>query len=220
MLPGATVPCSLTGLVAVFRPCFTAPAFRTFIGLVVGLIGQTRRLFCCELRMVSIDGSTSDLPDTPANVGYFSRPSNDTRDGAFPQVRWVVAAESGTGALTGATLGPLHRRRADPGSGPVARVRGGDAGAGRPQLPVPHPGPRRAGHRGAHPEPPWVRERLGFRPPRPVGRWCQHTRLRVQSVSCSRWMSGFFRGCTSEPTRRSRLPRRVVPTSSWCPPPG
>jgi hypothetical protein len=43
MLPGATVPCSLTDLVAVFRPCFTAPAFRTFIGLVVGLIGQTRR---------------------------------------------------------------------------------------------------------------------------------------------------------------------------------
>ena len=37
MLPGATVPCSLTDLVAVFRPCFTAPAFRTFIGLVVGL---------------------------------------------------------------------------------------------------------------------------------------------------------------------------------------
>ena len=41
MLPGATVPCSLTDLVAVFRPCFTPPAFRTFIGLVVGLIGQT-----------------------------------------------------------------------------------------------------------------------------------------------------------------------------------
>ena len=43
MLPGATVPCSLTDLVAVFRPCLTAPAFRTFIGLVVGLIGQTRQ---------------------------------------------------------------------------------------------------------------------------------------------------------------------------------
>ena len=24
-------------------------------------------------------------------------------------------------------------------------------------------------------EPSWVRARLGFRPPRPVGRWCQHT---------------------------------------------
>jgi hypothetical protein len=49
MLPGATVPCSLTDLVAVFRPCFTAPAFRTFIGLVVGLIGQTRRRTVCGM---------------------------------------------------------------------------------------------------------------------------------------------------------------------------
>ena len=60
----------------------------------------------------------------------------------------------------------------------------------------------------------WVRERLGFRPPRPVGRWCQHTRLPAQLASCSRLMSGFFRGCTSAPTRRSRVPRRAVPPSS------
>ena len=63
-------------------------------------------VFCCGLRVVSIDGSTSDLPDTKANAEYFSRPSNATRDGAFPQVRWLAAAESGTGALLGATFGP------------------------------------------------------------------------------------------------------------------
>jgi hypothetical protein len=63
-------------------------------------------VFCCGLRVVSMDGSTTDVPDTKDNAGYFGRPSNATRDGAFPQVRWVVAAESGTGALTGATLGP------------------------------------------------------------------------------------------------------------------
>jgi hypothetical protein len=63
-------------------------------------------VFCCALRVVSIDGSTSDLPDTPENAQCFSRPSNDTRDGAFPQVRWLAAAESGTGALLGATFGP------------------------------------------------------------------------------------------------------------------
>lgn len=33
-------------------------------------------------------------------------PCNATRDGAFPQVRWLAAAESGTGALLGATFGP------------------------------------------------------------------------------------------------------------------
>jgi len=63
-------------------------------------------VFCCGLRVVSMDGSTSDLPDTPENATYFSRPSNGTRDGAFPQVRWLVAAESGTGALIGASFGP------------------------------------------------------------------------------------------------------------------
>jgi Insertion element 4 transposase N-terminal/Transposase DDE domain len=63
-------------------------------------------VFCCGLRVVSMDGSTTDVPDSKANAEYFGRPSNATRDGAFPQVRWIVAAESGTGALIGATLGP------------------------------------------------------------------------------------------------------------------
>ena len=43
MRPGPTAPCSLAGLLAEFRPCFTAPTFHTFVGLVVGLIAQTRR---------------------------------------------------------------------------------------------------------------------------------------------------------------------------------
>src|SRR6185436_19180484 len=63
-------------------------------------------VFCCGLRVVSMDGSTTDVPDSTANAEHFGRPSNATRDGAFPQVRWIVAAESGTGALIGATLGP------------------------------------------------------------------------------------------------------------------
>jgi hypothetical protein len=63
-------------------------------------------VFCGELRVISLDGSTSDLPDTRENAEHFGRPSNATREGAFPQVRWLVAAESGTGALIGATLGP------------------------------------------------------------------------------------------------------------------
>src|SRR5918995_821681 len=63
-------------------------------------------VFCCGLRVVSIDGCTSDLPDTPENAAFFSRPSNATRDGAFPQVRWLAAAESGTGAVIGASFGP------------------------------------------------------------------------------------------------------------------
>ena len=52
-----------------------------------------------------MDGSSTDVPDTKDNDEYFGRPSNATRAGAFPQVRWVVAAESGTGALIGAAIG-------------------------------------------------------------------------------------------------------------------
>jgi hypothetical protein len=63
-------------------------------------------VFCCGLRIVSVDGATTDVPDSTANGEYFGRPSNATRDGAFAQVRWLVAAESGTGSLMGAALGP------------------------------------------------------------------------------------------------------------------
>jgi hypothetical protein len=63
-------------------------------------------VWVCGLRVISMDGSTTDVPDTGDNRAVFSGPSNDKRDGAFPQVRWVVAAESGTGALVEATIGP------------------------------------------------------------------------------------------------------------------
>ena len=49
MPPGPAAPCSLAGLLAVFRPCFTAPTFQTFVGLVVGLIAQTRRRTVCGM---------------------------------------------------------------------------------------------------------------------------------------------------------------------------
>lgn len=62
-------------------------------------------VFCCGLRIVSMDGSVTDAPDSKANDEFFGRPSNQARGGAFPQARWVVAAESGTGSLLGASLG-------------------------------------------------------------------------------------------------------------------
>jgi hypothetical protein len=75
---------------------------------VAGPVGadDAAGVFCCGLRVISMDGSTTDVPDTAGNAAFFGRPGNDTREGAFPQVRWVAAAESGTGALTGAAFGP------------------------------------------------------------------------------------------------------------------
>jgi hypothetical protein len=43
MLPGLNLPVSLLSLLNVLRPCFTAPGFATFCGLVAGLAGQVRR---------------------------------------------------------------------------------------------------------------------------------------------------------------------------------
>jgi hypothetical protein len=49
MLPDGTIPASLAGLLTVFRSCFTTPIYRTFLGLVVGLIAQTRRRTVCGM---------------------------------------------------------------------------------------------------------------------------------------------------------------------------
>ena len=62
-------------------------------------------VFCCGLRVVWVDGSVTDVPDSEKNAAFFGRPSSQSRDGAFPQARWVAAAESGTGSLLGAAIG-------------------------------------------------------------------------------------------------------------------
>jgi hypothetical protein len=81
------------------------------VGPTAAQEGGSPGVFCCGLRIVSMDGTTSDIPDTAENTAHFGRPGTmsregATRDGAFPQVRWLAAAESGTGALVGATFGP------------------------------------------------------------------------------------------------------------------
>jgi len=43
MLPPLNLPVSLLGVLMALRPCFTAPTFTTFCGLVAGLAGQVRR---------------------------------------------------------------------------------------------------------------------------------------------------------------------------------
>jgi Insertion element 4 transposase N-terminal/Transposase DDE domain len=74
---------------------------------VAGLTGADGApgVSCCGLRVVSLDGSVTDVPDSGKNAAFFGRPSNQSRDGAFPQARWVAAAESGTGSLLGAAIG-------------------------------------------------------------------------------------------------------------------
>jgi hypothetical protein len=49
MLPDPTLPASLTGLLAAFQSCFTAPSFRTFCALVAGLVAQTGSRTVCGM---------------------------------------------------------------------------------------------------------------------------------------------------------------------------
>jgi hypothetical protein len=49
MLQLETLPASLVGLLWVFRPCFTAPTFRTFCALAAGLLAQPGRRTVCGM---------------------------------------------------------------------------------------------------------------------------------------------------------------------------
>jgi hypothetical protein len=59
-------------------------------------------------RLVAIDGTTLDVPDTPANATAFGRPGSAADRAAFPQVRLVGLSECGTHAIIAATLGPYR----------------------------------------------------------------------------------------------------------------
>jgi hypothetical protein len=71
-------------------------------------------VFCCGLRVVSVDGTTTDVPDSQANDEYFGRPSNQTRDGAFPiraMAESVGKANWSMRALAGGDPGGLGAER-------------------------------------------------------------------------------------------------------------
>jgi len=60
-------------------------------------------------RTVSLDGTTFDVADTKANARAFGRPVASQgvhRHSAFPQLRLVALAETGTHVVFGAALGP------------------------------------------------------------------------------------------------------------------
>ena len=60
------------------------------------------------LRLVAIEGTVFDLPDTASNVARFGKPGGGRGEmtGAFPQARVVALAECGTHAIIGAEIGP------------------------------------------------------------------------------------------------------------------
>jgi hypothetical protein len=54
--------------------------------------------------LVSLDGSTLDVADTPANEKAFARPAASRGTSAFPQIRFVSLVENGTHVLFGTRM--------------------------------------------------------------------------------------------------------------------
>ncbi|MFF7976847.1 IS4 family transposase [Streptomyces sp. NPDC007905] len=60
-------------------------------------------------RLVAVDGTVFDVPDTAANAQFFGRPGTSRGQGrsAYPQARVAALAECGTHAVFAAEVGPL-----------------------------------------------------------------------------------------------------------------
>ena len=71
---------------------------------------QTPGAFLFGLRLVALDGTVEDVPDTLANVRAFGRLHSTRGPAAFPQVQGVYLVEVGSHALIDAGFWPIHTR--------------------------------------------------------------------------------------------------------------
>jgi hypothetical protein len=69
---------------------------------------QTPGAFRFGLRLMALDGTVEDVPDSPANGRAFGRPHSGRGPSAFPQVQGVYLAECGTHAIIDAGFWPCH----------------------------------------------------------------------------------------------------------------
>lgn len=69
---------------------------------------DTPGAFLGRFRLMAIDGSVKDVPDTPENVAAFGRHSTDRGAAAFPQLVMVTLTECGTHGVVDAGFWPCH----------------------------------------------------------------------------------------------------------------
>lgn len=69
---------------------------------------DTPGAFLFGRRLMALDGTVEDLPDTPENDAYFGRYHGDRGASAFPQVQAVYLCECGTHALVDAGFWPCQ----------------------------------------------------------------------------------------------------------------
>jgi hypothetical protein len=69
---------------------------------------DTPGAFAYGLRLVALDGSVDEMPDTAANSAYFGRSGSTRSESAFPQVQGVYLCECGTHAIFDAAFWPYQ----------------------------------------------------------------------------------------------------------------
>jgi len=69
---------------------------------------QTRGAWLFGLRALALDGTTEDVPDTPANAAVFGRHTSARGASAFPQLQGVYLIECGTHVVIDAGFWPCH----------------------------------------------------------------------------------------------------------------
>jgi len=60
-------------------------------------------------RLMAVDGTLLDVPDSAANAATFGRPTGGRGDGAFPQIRKLSLVEVGTHVEVALVIKPCHR---------------------------------------------------------------------------------------------------------------
>lgn len=94
------------GSVAVARGRLGQAPLRLLFGKVAGTRGTaaTPGAFWRGLRLLSMDGTLLDVPDSDANAAAYGRSSNGSKPAPYPQVRLLALAECGTLSLLGAVF--------------------------------------------------------------------------------------------------------------------
>lgn len=86
---------------------------------------ETLGAFYREWKLFSIDGTTLDVADTPANAEKWGYPGASRGKSAFPQVRLVTLLESGTHVMLAAQIGPYSHSEIQLASEALRQLRPG-----------------------------------------------------------------------------------------------
>lgn len=105
-----------TGSITKARARLGARPLKLLFGRVAGPVGAqtTTGVFWRGLRLVSVDGTSLEIPDSDDNAAEFGYPTGkDDHQGAFPQITLVALAECGTRALIDAAFGGYRTSEQD-----------------------------------------------------------------------------------------------------------